>query len=299
MRILVTGGSGVVGSKFVTELAKGGNEVLYTYLSRDSPVDGGASKRLDVADGGSVSDVVAGFEPDVVLHLAALTNADLCETNPALADAVNVNGTKNVVDACKRAGSKVIFMSSAFVFDGSKKGFSEEDVPNPVNRYGMSKLMAERCVEGSGQPFMILRTDLPYRWSPRHLEKNNIMKLIRAFESGERYREVTDWFNTPTLVDDLVKVSIALMDSWEDGTYHVAGPDFVSRYDFALKVAGAMGKDPSSIQKIRSADLNLPAKRPNVFLRSAKAEEKTGIRMTGLDDGIKEVLRQASLENRG
>ncbi|MBI4894336.1 MAG: SDR family oxidoreductase [Candidatus Aenigmarchaeota archaeon] len=299
MRVLVTGGSGAMGSKFVTELAKGGNDVLYTYLSRDAPVHGGASKSLDVTDKESVSEVVSGFGPDTVLHLAALTNADLCETNPSLADAVNVRGTENIAEACKKAGSRIVFMSSAFVFDGSKPAFSEDDAPRPINQYGRSKLAAERCVEKSGQPFMILRTDLPYRWSPRHVEKNNIMKLIRAFESGEKYREITDWFNTPTLVDDLVTVTNALIGDWEDGTYHVAGPDFVSRYEFASRVASAMGKDPESILGIKSVDLNLPAKRPNVFLRSDKAESKTGIRMRSLDDGIEEVLRQASVERSG
>jgi len=294
MRIIVTGGSGVIGSKFVESLSAKRHNVLCTYMSRTPPPELGASELLDITDRESVERIILGFEPDIVLHCAALTNADTCEMDPSLAEKINVLGTENVVGACKRSGSKIAFMSSAFVFDGSKESFSEDDAPNPINNYGMSKLAAEKRVERSGQPFLILRTDLPYRWSPTHIEKNNVMRLIRAFESGKTYREVTDWFNTPTLVDSLVETSISLMDRWEDGVYHVAGPEFVSRYDFASRVAAAMGKDAGSIIKIKSSDLNLPAKRPNVFLDSAKAEEKTGLKMTGLDDGIKEVLRQAS-----
>ena len=84
----------------------------------------------------------------------------------------------------------------------------------------------------------------------------------------------------------------------EDRIYHAVSPDFVSRYDFALRVAATMGKDIGLIFKIKSFDLNLPAKRPNVFLKITKAEEKPGLKMVDLDASIKEVLRQAA-ESRG
>lgn len=292
MKILVTGGSGVIGSKFVNLLSENQNEVLYTYLSRDAPVDGGRPEMLDITDRDSVMGLVKKFEPEIIIHCSALTDADLCETNPELGNRINVEGTRNVLEAGKKSGSKFVFISTAHVFYDSKKVFTEEDKPKPINKYGVSKVMAEDVVKKSGVPFLILRTDHPYRWSPAHLKKNNVMRVITLLEKKEKFREASDWYNMPTLVDNFVEVAYKLIKKWEDGIYHTIGPDYINRYDFAAKVADAMGADKSLIQKIKFSDLPLAAKRPNIKMSNDKVEKKTGMKMVGVDEGINIVMKQ-------
>jgi len=139
---------------------------------------------------------------------------------------------------------------------------------------------------------MILRTDHPYRWSPYHLEKNNIMRLINLFAAGEKFREAVDWYNTPTLVDNLVEASLKLIKKWEDGVYHVVGSDYISRYKLAIQVAESVAGDKNLITEAKMTDFNLPAKRPNVHMSNKKTQEKTGIKMLGVADGIKILLGQ-------
>lgn len=294
MKILVTGGSGMIGSKFVSDLAEEGNEVLYTYLSRNPPVEGGQPAELDVTNRKQVISLVESFEPRLTIHCSALTKVDLCETDPKLAEKINVQGTKNVVDACEKADSKIIYISTSFVFDGSKKIFYEDDKTHAINQYGLTKLKGEGIVKESGQPFLILRTDHPYRWSPHHLEKNNIIRMINLFEKGEKFREAADWFNTPTLVDNLVEASLRLIKKWEDDVYHVVGSDYISRYNLAMKVAEAIGGDKKLVTKIKTADLKLPTNRPNVYMSNEKIREKTSLEMLGVADGVRFVLRQRS-----
>lgn len=292
MKILVTGGSGMIGSKFVSDLTEQGNEVLYTYLSRNPPIEGGQPIKLDITERKSVLSVIEGFEPRLTIHCSALTKVDLCETDPKLAERINVQGTKNIVDACKKVDSKIIYISTSFVFDGSKKIFYEDDKTHAINQYGLTKLRGEEIIKESGQPFLILRTDHPYRWSLHHLEKNNIMRMINLFEKGEKFREATDWFNTPTLVDNLVEASTKLIKKWEDGIYHAIGSDYISRFDLAMSVADAVDGDKKLVERVKSSIFNLPTKRPNVHMSNEKIQEKTGVKMLGVDDGIRFVLKQ-------
>jgi len=295
MKVLVTGGSGVIGSKLVSNFVADRNDVLYTYLSRNIPVEGAQPVELDITNRKNTTDLIADFNPDLVFHCSALTKVDLCETNPEIAEKINVQGTKNVVDAAKKAGSKIAYISTSFVFDGKKKTFDENDKTHPVDQYGLTKLKGEEITRKSGQPFLILRTDHPYRWSPLHLEKNNVMRLIGLFERGEKINDATDWYNTPTLVDNFSEASASMIKKWEDGIYHVVGSDFVNRYDFACKVADLMGEDKKLINKIKATDLKLPARRPNVHMNNEKIQEKTGVKMLGIEDGIKIVLKQREL----
>jgi dTDP-4-dehydrorhamnose reductase len=292
MKVFVTGGSGMIGSKFVEELSKRGDDVLYSYLSRDASIGFGKPVELDVTDRDAVISTITKFKPDLVIHCSALTKVDLCETDPNLADRINVQGTQNVVDACKKVNSKIIYISTSFVFDGSKEIFTEEDKTHAINQYGLTKLKGEDIVRKSGLPFMILRTDHPYRWSPLHAEKNNAMRLIGLFERKEKFREADDWFNTPTLVENLVDASLKLIDDWEDGIYHVVGSDYVSRYELAMTVADMVKGDKQLVEKVKSSVFNLPTKRPNVHMSNEKVQKKTGVKMLGVKDGMRIVLEQ-------
>ena len=109
-------------------------------------------------------DDVIKLNPDIVIHTAALTNVDLCETNNVLANLINVQGTKNIVDGCMKIQSKIIFISTSYVFDGNSDQYFEEDLPNPTSYYGITKYESEKIIQNSNLDFLILRTDQPYCW---------------------------------------------------------------------------------------------------------------------------------------
>ena len=140
MNILITGGSGVIGSKLVKSLCWD-NEVSFTFLSHPFFMEGCTRYKLDISERHSTVDLITRIKPEITIHTSALTNVDLCETNKKLANAINIEGTRNVVDACRKVNSKIVYISTSNVFNGKKKIFLENDRPNPVNYYGFTKLM--------------------------------------------------------------------------------------------------------------------------------------------------------------
>ena len=160
MKILLIGGSGVIGSYFVKTLLKENYDLVYTYYK--NKIISSHAIYLDVQDRLSTIETIKKINPEIVLICNALTGVDLCEENPLLTDSINVKGTQNIVDGCKLSNSKLIFISTSAVFDGTKDEYFENDVPNPTGVYGMSKLQGELIIKNSNLPFLILRTDQPY-----------------------------------------------------------------------------------------------------------------------------------------
>jgi len=118
MKVLVLGGSGVIGSKLIKYFTDKGNDVEFTYLTNKMPLLKG--NKLEITHKSSTIDLITRINPDVVIHTVALTNVDLCETNNTLADSINIDGTKNVIEGCKITKSKLVYVSTCFVFDGKK-----------------------------------------------------------------------------------------------------------------------------------------------------------------------------------
>src|SRR3989344_2652360 len=176
MKILVIGGSGVIGYKFVKLFEEKGYEVHYTYLGNEHKIGSSIPHKLDISDRVTTINLIKKINPSNVIHTAALTNVDFCETNHDLAEKVNVEGTRNVVDGCKESGSKIVYISTSFVFDGKMERFFEYDKRNAVNYYGLTKLCGENAVERSGITYLILRTDQPYTIVESWQKKNSVLK---------------------------------------------------------------------------------------------------------------------------
>jgi dTDP-4-dehydrorhamnose reductase len=290
MKILITGGSGVVGSRLARGFCEVGDKVFYTFLSRETSLEGCEGFRLDVTERQETLNLIQRLKPDVAVHTVALTDMDLCETNPSLAKRINVDGTRNVVDACRRINCKVVYISTSNVFGSGKGIFSEEDVPRPINCYGNTKLEGEKITASSGLPFLVIRTDHPYGWVEGGQRKNFVVNVLEKLEARMRVTVFVDWYNRPTFLDDLVDVMKELVKRGRVGIYHVVGSDFINRFDWALKIAEVWGRDRSLIEVTRSD--KMPAKRSNANLDNAKAQRKTGIRLLGVKEGLKIMQRQ-------
>ncbi len=289
MKILVIGGSGTIGSKIVRKFVENKNDVTYTYY--ENRLNVGIGHRLDIRKKDETIDLISKVKADVVIHTAALTNVDLCETDKKLADSINVTGTENVITGCQKINSKIVYISTSFVFNGEKNEYFEADEPSPVTYYGMTKLKGEELVKNSKLPFLILRTDQPYDWKEKWQHMNSVIRVLDNLLSDRIHKEVVDWYNTPTYIPDFVQATWKLLQNYEVGIYHLTGPEFISRYDWSLSIADVFGLNKDLIKPITSDSLNLPVKRVNINMNNNKIIKKTGIQMNSIKDGLLEMYK--------
>ena len=287
MKIFIVGGSGVIGSYFVKSFAKENSDITYTYYKNKVSYTKGIN--LDVQDRDDTLKTLKKFQPDLIIIANALTGVDFCEANPSLAESINVKGTKNIVDGCKSVNSKLVFISTSAVFNGTKSEYSENDKPNPTGIYGLTKFQGEKIIQESNLPFLILRTDQPYCWKEKWQHTNSVIRVIENLEKNQQFKEVVDWYNTPTYVPDFVNATKELIQKDLEGIFHLVGSDFISRYDWSQKVADIFHLKKNLIKPIDSSELKLPVERNNVKLNNNKLFQKIGYRMLGVDDGLQRM----------
>ena len=284
-RVLVTGASGLLGGKLINAMSKE-YEVLPTHNTRAIHPN---SIWVNIVDRDGVSRVVSGTRPDMVVHAAAETDVDKCETDREWAWSVNAEGTKNIAQACAKLGVKLIYVSTDYVFDGRRGLYSEEDEANPVNYYGLTKLKGEEFVKGLCEDFIVARTSVLYGWHPRRL--NFATWVIDSLRNGRRISVVEDHYNSPTFANELAEMIMRLVEVDASGVYHVAGGERVSRYEFATKVAEVFQLDKAFILPVKMNDLGVwIARRPrDSSLCLNKFCMQTGIRSIPLNQALNKM----------
>ncbi len=260
MKLLVTGASGLFGSKLAEKALEKGVSVFSGY-SKDAP-SVGVPAFFDVSDNGQVEQAFEAAKPDVVVHAATLTDVDKCELNRELAWKINVEGTQNVAKAASRAGAFLVYISTDYVFGGEKGCYKETDPTGPINYYGLTKLKAEETARSILPNCCIARTSVIYGAKPAAGKINFALWLINKLEAGERLRIVTNQWNSPTLNSSLADMVLDVVEQRLGGVFHLCGACRVSRYDFALGVADVFGLDKGLIESVDSSSFNWPAKRP-------------------------------------
>lgn len=287
MRILITGGSGLAGSKLAEVASARGYEVYSGYAHNLPPY--GKKVQLDLMDTNGTQDLIGRIRPDVIVHSAALTDVDRCEREKDLAYKVNVEGTRAVAEAARRAGSYLVYISTDYVFDGQRGMYREEDETRPVSYYGLSKLLGEEFCLDQG---CIARTCVIYGSRPASGKVNFALWLLNTLKSGKEARVVTDQFITPTLNTSLAAMVLEAADRSLSGIYHLSGATRVSRFDYACQLARIFDLDHHLILPSRMSDLNWLAKRPaDSSLDTDKASRMLKSRPLSLDDSL-QVLRE-------
>jgi len=288
MKIAATGLSGLVGSR-VEELLKD----KYEFVSI------GLSAGIDITNKDSIFQGVASSDADVVLNLAAKADVDGSEEDKALGDAgpawkLNVIGAENVALACAHFGKRLIHISTDFVFDGEKNGYTEEDVPNPLNWYGKTKFEGERVIQKINGNFIIARIAYPYRTS--YKKKDFFRTILSKLEAGTHISAVTDHVMTPTFIDDFAGVLSILLERGEKGIYHVVGDSPISPYEATLLICDKFGFDKKLVSKTTRAQYFADrAVRPfGLFLKNDKIEE-LGAKMRTFAEGLDEIMRQRGI----
>ncbi|MGB9729845.1 MAG: dTDP-4-dehydrorhamnose reductase [Thermoprotei archaeon] len=288
VRLLVVGGSGLLGSKVMDVAARRGFVVYSSYFSHKTDFSGGL--KLDVTDFSMVKDIIRRVNPDVVIHASAVTDVDLCEKNRELAYKVNVLGTGNVVKACESIGAYLVYISTDYVFSGDKGFYKEDDEPNPINYYGYTKLEGERLVMSSNLKYLIVRTSVIYGAKPAAGKINFALWIIEKLKNNEYVKVLTDQFISPTLNTNLAEMILEAVEKDLNGVYHMAGDERVSRYDFALKIAEIFNLNPKLVIKASMNDMNWIAKRPkDSSLNVEKTKSILNTKPLKLDEAIKKL----------
>ena len=260
MRILVTGATGQLGTELMRALAERAE-----LIGLDLP-------ELDVTRDDCVEQI-AGRAPSVVVHAGALTNVDGCERDPARAMAVNAEGTRRVADACRKAGARLLYLSTDFVFDGAKRTpYTEDDRPAPLSVYGRSKLEGERATV-SVPGWTIVRT----AWLYAAHGTNFVRTILAKALAGEHLRVVDDQVGSPTYAADLADAIRLLIAGQHTGLYHLTNSGACSWFAFTQEILRQAGLT-TPLAPITTAALNRPAARPAYSALAHRAWEAVGFR---------------------
>jgi len=268
---LVIGASGMVGNHLVSALQKRGMAVKGTYFRYHS----NDLSALDISDPQGVMQFIEQLQPAVIYLPAAMTNVDYCETHPEHSYQINVTGTRNVLSAAQQNHAQVVYFSTEYLFDGTSGPYREHDQPNPISVYGQHKWLAEQAVMDASASSLIVRTTVVYGLEPQG--KNFIYRLVNTLGKGQTLRVPADQVSSPTYAPDLASSVLDLVQQGANGIYHIAGPDCLSRADFARTAAQIFDLDSTLIQSIQTSELAQAASRPlRAGLVVSKAEQQLG-----------------------
>lgn len=240
MRYLVTGGNGALGSTLLKELEKRGEEVLK-----------GTRENINLEDRNLIFKTVTEFKPDVILHPAAYTQVDMCEQMEEYAMKVNGYGTKNMVDAAREVGAKILYTSSDYVFDGTKSlddVYTVNDKTNPLNIYGKSKLLGEEFTREYDKSF-IVRTS----WVFGETGNNFVKTMLRLSETKDEISVVDDQIGSPTYTADLARLLIEMSKTDKFGTYNATNTGYISWAEFAEEIFSVFERD-TKVNKISTEE---------------------------------------------
>ena len=290
-KILVTGSNGLLGQKIIEILS--GIEtigVIATSLNVDKIVDvnGYNFELLDLTNHVETAYIIRTHNPDIIINTAAMTQVDKCEEQKAECWRINVEALKNLVKCSNDVKAHLIHLSSDFVYDGTGGPYTENDIPNPLSYYGLSKWEGEKIIEDQADKWAIVRTILVYGVSRKMTRLNIVLWVKNSLEAGKPIRVVNDQFRAPTLVDDLANACIEMGVREKTGIFHISGPEMMSIMDIAYKVADYYKLDKSLITPVLSAELNEIARRPrSTGFMLDKAKKEINYLPHTLDEGLK------------
>lgn len=282
MKVLIIGANGMLGKDLVK---------VFSNSSIDFVEMGKAN--LDITDPEATVKQLLKTNPNVVILSAAYTLVDNCEDEKELANSINGDGAKNVALACKNIGARLLYVSTDYVFDGSKDGFYiEEDSTNPINAYGHSKLLGEKYVQEVLNDFLIIRTS----WLFGLGGKNFVESILNRGKKGEDLRVVSDQIGCPTHTRDLAAAILKLVQKGTKGIINVSNSGECSWQGFAAAIYSEIGLDESKVASTSTAEFGAKAPRPkNSRLSSKRFEKEAGYRLRDWREALKNYLAQRKL----
>lgn len=279
MKVVVTGALGQLGQDVVKELQQQGHEAIGTDRSQ-----------LDITNEENVMSFITNVKPDVILHCAAYTNVDKAEEDRETAHLINALGTGYLAKAAKEAGSKMLYVSTDYVFDGTASEPYEADHPTkPLGVYGETKLAGEELLKQHLDQYFIVRTAWVFG-----VNGNNFVKtMLRLGEERSEVGVVHDQVGSPTYTVDLARFMIELAESDKYGTYHATNAGVCSWYEFAVEIFQQAGLDVK-VNPLTTEQFPRPAARPKYSVLSKKKIEEQGFTpIRDWKEALKAYLQEA------
>lgn len=242
-KILIVGSNGQLGREFAKKLQN------CAALGKEE---------LDITDFNKVLKVIKYFSPDIVINCSAYNLVDRAEDEFEKALSVNTMGVMNLAIACKETDALFVHYSTDYVFDGAKEGvYTEDDTPNPLNRYGLTKYLGEKVIPTILDSYLIFRTS----WIYGKGKQNFLYKLNQWAQTQEYLKVACDEFSVPTSTRTIVEVSLRAIEEGLTGLYHLTNSGYASRYEWAKEYFRIKGIN-KFVYPAYQSDFNLPAKRP-------------------------------------
>lgn len=275
MKILITGANGQLAREFIASL-------------KNYEVNAFSREHLDISNHEAVSNAVSYLKPDVVFNCSAYNLVDRAEEDFDSAIKVNALGVQNLAKACKKDNALLIHYSTDYVFDGTKEDFyTEEDKPNPINKYGESKLLGERMLSEETDNFLLFRVS----WVFGKGKQNFLYKLSEWAKNRRVLKVVSDQISVPTYTEDIVKFSILAVSNGLRGVYHLTNSGYASRYEVARFFIERLGMN--NIVLPVSSDYYPSTKRPYFSAMSnSKIMNKLAIVIPDWKDAVERFIKK-------
>lgn len=247
MKVLVTGANGQLGYDVVKELQKQNIECY-----------GATRKDFDIIDFKATENFIINYMPDAIIHCAAYTAVDKAEDEQGLCHLVNTSATENIAEICKKINTKLLYISTDYVFNGTKDGFYEvDDETNPINVYGKSKLLGEEAVQKILKKYFIVRIS----WVFGKHGNNFVKAMMRLGKEHKEINVVSDQYGSPTYTADLSSLLVEMIKTEKYGIYHATNEGVCSWAEFAEEIF-KIAKMDVNVNYITTAEYRTRAKRP-------------------------------------
>ena len=297
VKTLIIGANGFLGSNILslTSIKRSLNKHFY-FIAADLKNSNIPAEipfyHIDITNSKVTTKMILKISPTIIILTSAMTDVDECERNKKKSTQINFHGTKNVIKACRKIDCKLLFMSTDFVFDGTKEkgSYNEEDMPNPLSHYGKTKYKAEQVIINSNIDYLICRTAVLYGWNKNKL--NFITWILKNLEKKNPISVDTTQINNPTFVKNLTQILLKLIENNANGIFHTAGDGSLSRYEMALQCAEVFNYDKNLITPVEN--FYQRATRPkNAGLDIFKLKRFLGpeFKIYSLDDGLKNMKK--------
>ena len=257
LKFLVTGSAGLVGHQVVKDLSE--THEVFSCYNKSKP-EFGIPTKMDLLNHEMISNVLSEKNPDIVIHLGAMTAVDLCDTQQDNALKINSQATEILAKECSKINSFMVYVSTDYVFNGNSGLYKENDVTNPLGFYGKSKLLGEKSIQNFSSNWCIARTSTPFGLHPT--KKSFPIWVIENLQKQKQIDVLTDQFTSPTYVPSLSRMLIEISERHLTGIIHVAGASKISRYEMASLVSDKLGLDGKLLREISMNDIKWEAQRP-------------------------------------
>jgi len=263
-RILIIGSNGLVGQALVNYL-QDFKQYKIIACSKNQNINENLNspfESLDITNHSHTDYIISLYKPDVVINTAAISSIDICKNEKEICSQTNFNAVKNISEFCSLHKIHFIHFSSDFVFQGTKSYYSENDIPEPVNYYGQTKLLAETEILNNNINASIIRVELVYGYFKNMKRQNIVTWVINSLKQNKQIKVVSDQYRTPTYNYNVAQATKQIIDKHKTDVFNIGGTGRYSIYEIALQTTKIFRLNKNLITPVLTSDLNENELRP-------------------------------------